>query len=426
MVGVRKLADMMQVEPEDIALSDEEAMIAEAASSDEETLGLQMHPVPELMSVKSNYGLVAVQQRWRWRCLGFLATAAVMVLVLMAPVPWRRAGSGGASVSAIVSSDNYVPARKYVTVVAQEEPWPNLAGHTGQSVPWPSSCVYGETPECPANALFLNPEVLSVATNNLMHIGHGELLAEGDKDLVLDMVTSGFANISRQLGEHAPEVAEKLAATSVSEAQLDKVLRAMRLLTNWHVQRLGADVVQAVRRSESSGTDEVVLDVMAMLHFRLSELQGLARELLLDAPATFWASEQELRGALDAERIRAIQGVKGPESASSAAPSSVIQLSTRLRREHKASAILGGVAEEGCELVEIMQLYTGFLGTKVHLPAKAIALSEASDLSACSMHGDVHFAKSASTATLFCPLRLARLGLEALHAVLGAGISAVA
>jgi len=440
MAGSRKIVLVHEYD-EEVALCSREGM--EDADSGVSTLsddglsGSGNASVPELKSVKSNYNLPASRQRQS--LVIWLGTLGILLgaLSLLAVCTSRRGGSEGILLSpsslssqpledgraAMVHPDSL---QNYASVDMQVEPWPIPVRQASQSVPWPTSCVYGETPECPAKALFRNPAVLAVAAENLMRVGQGGVLTAGDKDLVSNMTSDSFANIIGKFDKLGPEVAKDLEDTPVFETQKDMVLHAMRLLSNPQVQFLGGDVVQMVRLCRSSERKAVLRHVVASLSSRLEELQGLVHELVPEAPAKLWTGKLEWTSMLDEQNIQAIQSSR---TAYLAHPTYLLTAGSlprlRLSKDQKSFIVLQGIAEEGRALVEILQLYIEGFGTDNQLVVNAASSASSYHFGRCLASARLHNQTDSLLGALTCPLRLGALGLVALHVVAGMQLSTV-
>merc|ERR1712012_942510 len=98
------------------------------------------------------------------------------------------------------------PAPDKVNVDSKNTVGTDGTGQDGFDIQNPPQCTYNEAVTCPAGELLWNPQVHQVTTDILMRAGSG-LFNIADREIVEDMVSKGFQNISIDIQKRTPEVA---------------------------------------------------------------------------------------------------------------------------------------------------------------------------------------------------------------------------
>lgn len=130
-------------------------------------------------------------------------------------------------------------------------------------------------------AMLLEGEELhSVATDNLMRVGH-KFLNPADRKMVAEVVSSSFKSMSRLLPE--------MDMTILEPEQKDAALAALRLLSDVRVQSIGVEVARAIRTSQEARPllmrrsllqQDIQREVGQRLRPRARELKQLHEELI--------------------------------------------------------------------------------------------------------------------------------------------------
>lgn len=365
---------------------------------------------PGIRTIKSNADIGRPKRRRAY--VGFAIAIAVVTLLacilLKVAFPWLS----------LKHSQHKAPLRK------QSEPssWPGKSEE--QDVPWPSACIYEETPLCPAKALFENPEVHDVAAANLMRVGYNGLILRRDFSMVRAIVVASFGNISHQISKYAPAAADTLDKIPLTKIQKDAVVNSLRLMSDPRVQNIGFDVGLAIRDSPGVGRTNLKHRIEEKLRPRLEEIRKLREELMPGQLRTLWAKNYQWEMTLEPENVRVMRMQNGGKLAPVFTSLQDVYLSGTTRAPmapaEKFYGILGGLLEEARALVDISRLCSSMFGKELDVPLWVTSLpgthNFSSDILSCEIRTEddnkINFMKA-----LFCPLKFGTQGMDALRAV---------
>lgn len=285
-------------------------------------------------------------------------------------------------------------------------------------------CTYGVARSCPARELLANPELHEVATENLMQVGRGILVA-ADRDAVRATVAAGFRNLSRQLDTRAPAAARALAQLELSRAQKDAVLSSLRLASLPKVQRVGFEVSLAIRQSVSLRRGVIRRHVEDMLRSNIKEIEGLRDEVIPPSLLAFWDTSHQWEMTLEPENIQVMEAFHGGKFFGSMNASFYATflptLPKKLPTEEKMYGVWSGVLEEGKVVLNTIKLISRSRGLELDLPASTTSLSDnidVKDLGSEVLSCELHEGSSMNNLmkAFFCPLKYGSQGIDALRA----------
>mmetsp|Transcript_33263 Transcript_33263/g.77301 ORF Transcript_33263/g.77301 Transcript_33263/m.77301 type:complete len:409 (-) Transcript_33263:103-1329(-) len=276
-----------------------------------------------------------------------------------------------------------------------------------------SSCATtGGMPACPAIGIFERPDVLQVAAENLMRIGH-RLLDPEDVYPVLHIVGENLRNVSARIQESAPELSVALQMIQLSDEEQDAVVTCLRLLGDHRVQGLGLIVARAVRESHSLEPGVVRLHIEQSLRPIAAHVQKIENEVVPEHLRRLWVGGEPWAMTLDLENLRVMAAQPGNTSADNAvdeAPSVPISL------KETSLGVEVGAMEEGRALVEFLKLVARIKGRETAIPSWVASVSEKvrSEQLSCELYSPELNSKDLMRAWL-CPLKFGSQGLDALR-----------
>lgn len=268
----------------------------------------------------------------------------------------------------------------------------------------PGACVLGGLLDC--------PQIVDVATDNLLKVGH-KLLGEQDRELARGIVAESLRNFSSQLWIFAPQVATAIESIEISGEEREAVISWMSLLRDERVRSVGLDVAGVIRGSPTPDRDYLRQKVEEAMIPRLREMGQLRDQLLPEALPGVAGSAGQWRLTLDHDNVRSMESVSGDFIFDFELPQP-----RALSTEEKYFALFGGAFEEGRALLHFFELYVRAASPGTPMPA----LQRAMTLGAEPMAWPCQLSEHRNTSidlmkSLLCPLKLAASGLDALRAV---------
>lgn len=361
-----------------------------------------------ILTVKSNKNLPTTRSPWARLRRGFLAAVASTTFV-------------GCSFAA-------GRALRHRQQATQERPGGQLVEqkHAGRDevqlyAAQPEACSYMMNSKCPAQALFDNPEVHEVVTENIMRVGQ-ELLASSDRHLVRAAVATGFKNISYELSSRTPKVASELHKVQLSEQQKNLVLSALRLTSNRRVRALGLEVGKAIHEAGSSSSDResMLRHIEAALVPQMQEIRKLHDDLLLGEMGELLVEGETWEMTLDPDNLAVMGPYRRGKFATLAA--SDVYGAGQIKKTpyaEKTYGVLGGALEQGRALLHLVKLYVRLSGKSLEVPTYVTALGGNLDITSQDLNCEHDNQKALSlklSKALYCPLKFGSQGLEALRA----------
>lgn len=299
----------------------------------------------------------------------------------------------------------------------EEEPAPPVQLYMVPAAP----CSYMMQPNCPAQALFDNPEVHEVVTENIMRVGQ-ELLSTSDRHLVRAAVATGFKNISYELSRRTPDVTKELQKVQLSEQQKNLVLSALRLTSNRGVRDLGLVVGKAIHEGGGSyaGRKEMRQIIEEALMPRLQEIRELHDDLLLGEMGELLVKGKNWEMTLDPDNLAVMGPYRRGKFATLTA--SDVYGAGQIKKTpyaEKTYGVLGGVLEQGRALLHLVKLYARLSGRYLQVPTYVTSLGGNLDITSQDLNCEHDHQKALSlklSKALYCPLKFGTQGLETLRA----------
>jgi len=308
-----------------------------------------------------------------------------------------------------------------------------------------------------ARSLLEDPDVIRVATGNLMRLGHKVLRPE-DEPQVRALVTQKFYNVSAALKSRSPHFVQKLETIRLTQDHKGAVLRMLKAISDPQVQRVGLLVAHAMRDSESKDGPSLQHAVFVKLSNHTALVQSPLHKMLpaplrvLFSPGTVWKATSSSHNvgfmatfddkwdielsASTPERtqdeVRRLQFWNFFSSTSTAAPSfwrPVPGVGTAPGTTLKPGVmttlvrlfgILGGASEEASFLVEVITFMSRLFGKSLTIPAWTPTVTGgvafASEFASCEL-GKVQQQK-ALQGMVQCPLALGTTAFRFMHVIL--------
>jgi len=337
----------------------------------------------------------------------------------------------------------------------------NVAAPTEPAAPAaPASPVYTATRvsasagPLTARSLLEDPDVIDVATGNLMRLGHKALRPE-DESGVRSLVAQKFYNVSAALKARSPEFVKELETIRLTQAHKGAVLRMLKAISDPQVQRAGLLVAHAIRDSESKDESSLQHAVLTKLSQHTTLVQGLMHKMLptplrsLFSPGTTWKAtssshdvgfmatfddkwDMELSASKpeqnqDGERrlqfwnffsstSTAAPSFWNPGTVAGTGPGTTMKpgLQTTLVR---LFGILGGAAEEASFLVEVITFMSRLFGKSMviptYVPTVTGGVAFGSQFASCEMAKVQQ--NQALQGLVSCPLALGTTAFRFLH-----------